>query len=112
MNITDVSKKVAFCPLEGAVRVAGLAELGAWDTIVDQRQLATLLSTAAGVLPRAADYAASYQCWAGIRPMTANALPIIRKIAPRVTINVGHGMLGWTYAMGSAEWAARLLEGV
>lgn len=112
MSITDVSRKVVFCPLDGAIRVAGLAELGARDTIVDQRQLAALVSTAAGVLPRAADYAASYHGWAGIRPMTANALPIIRKIAPRVTINVGHGMLGWTYAMGSAERAARLLGGV
>lgn len=112
MSITDVSRKVVFCPLDGAIRVAGLAELGARDTIVDQRQLAALVSTAAGVLPRAADYAASYQGWAGLRPMTANALPIIRKIAPRVTINVGHGMLGWTYAMGSAERAARLLGGV
>lgn len=112
MSITDVSRKVVFCPLDGAVRVAGLAELGTRDTIVDQCQLAALVSTAAGVLPRAADYAASYQGWAGIRPMTANALPIIRKIAPRVTINVGHGMLGWTYAMGSAERAARLLGGV
>lgn len=112
MSITDVSKKVVFCPLDGAIRVAGLAELGVRNTRVDQRQLAALVSTAAGVLPRAADYAASYQGWAGIRPMTANALPIIRKIAPRVTINVGHGMLGWTYAMGSAERAARLLGGV
>ena len=112
MSITDVSRKVVFCPLDGAIRVAGLAELGARDTIVDQRQLAALVSTATGVLPHAADYAASYQGWAGIRPMTANALPIIRKIAPRVTINVGHGMLGWTYAMGSAERAARLLGGV
>jgi D-amino-acid dehydrogenase len=112
MNITDVSKKVVFCPLDGAIRVAGLAELGVRNTRVDQRQLATLVSAAAGVLPRAADYAASYQGWAGIRPMTANALPIIRTIAPRVTINVGHGMLIWTYAMGSAERAARLLGGV
>ena len=112
MSITDVSKKVVFCPLDGAIRIAGLAELGARDTIVDQRQLAALVSTAEAALPRAADYAASYQGWAGLRPMTANALPIIRKIAPRVTINVGHGMLGWTYAMGSAERAARLLGGV
>lgn len=112
MSITDVSRKVVLCPLDGAIRIAGLAELGVRNTSVDQRQLAALLSTAAGVLPFAADYASSYQGWAGIRPMTANALPIIRKIAPRVTINVGHGMLGWTYAMGSAERAARLLGGV
>jgi len=51
MNITDVSQKIVFCPLDGAVRVAGIAELGVRNTRVDQRQLATLLSTAAGVLP-------------------------------------------------------------
>jgi D-amino-acid dehydrogenase len=51
MSITDVSKKVVFCPLDGAVRVAGVAELGVRNTRVDQRQLATLVSAAAGVLP-------------------------------------------------------------
>jgi D-amino-acid dehydrogenase len=109
MSITDVSRKIVFCPLNGMMRVAGIAELGARDTSVDPRQLANLVSAASDVLPRAADYAGSYNGWAGIRPMTANALPIIRKVAPRVTINIGHGMLGWTYAMGSAERAAQLL---
>jgi D-amino-acid dehydrogenase len=109
MSITDVSRKIVFCPLNGMIRVAGIAELGARDTSVDPRQLASLVSAASDVLPRAADYARSYNGWAGIRPMTASALPIIRKLAPRVTINIGHGMLGWTYAMGSAERAAQLL---
>jgi D-amino-acid dehydrogenase len=109
MSITDISRKTVFCPLDGAIRVAGIAELGARSTKIDPHQLASLVSTAAGVLPHAADYAGSYQSWAGIRPMTANALPIIGKVAPRVTINIGHGMLGWTYAMGSAERAARLM---
>ena len=112
MSITDVSRKVVFCPLNGMMRVAGLAELGARNTAVDPRRLAALVSAASNVLPGAADYAGSYNAWAGIRPMTANALPIIRKVAPRVTINIGHGMLGWTYAMGSAERAAQLLGGV
>lgn len=112
MSITDVSRKIVFCPLNGMIRVAGIAELGARDTSVDRRQLARLVSAASDVLPRAADYAGSYDSWAGIRPMTANALPIIKKLAPRVTINIGHGMLGWTYAMGSAERAAQLLGGV
>jgi D-amino-acid dehydrogenase len=51
MNIADVSQKIVFCPLDGAVRVAGLAELGVRNSRVDQRQLVPLLSTAAGVLP-------------------------------------------------------------
>jgi hypothetical protein len=43
MSITDVSQKIVFCPLDGAVRVAGIAELGVRNTRVDQRQRATLL---------------------------------------------------------------------
>jgi D-amino-acid dehydrogenase len=109
MSITDVSRKIVFCPLNGMMRIAGIAELGAQNTVVDPRRLAALVSAASDILPGAADYAGSYNAWAGIRPMTANALPIIRKVAPRVTINIGHGMLGWTYAMGSAERAAQLL---
>lgn len=109
MSITDVSRKIVFCPLDGAVRVAGLAELGARDTRIDPARIARLKAIAAQSLPDAADYAAARQEWAGIRPMTANSQPIIKRITPRVAMNAGHGMLGWTYAMGTAERLARLI---
>lgn len=109
MSITDVSRKIVFCPLDGAVRVAGLAELGARDTRIEPARIAQLKAIAAQSLPDAADYAAARQEWAGIRPMTANSQPIIKRITPRVAINAGHGMLGWTYAMGTAERMARLI---
>lgn len=109
MSVTDVSRKIVFCPLGGKIRVAGLAELGVRDTHVNPKRLATLKSIAENSLPDAADYVSADAGWAGIRPMTANSLPIIRRVAPRVTINVGHGMLGWTYAMGSAERVAKLM---
>ncbi|MBK9431358.1 FAD-dependent oxidoreductase [Sphingorhabdus sp.] len=112
MSITDVARKVVFCPLDGKVRIAGLAELGVRNALIDPRRVEKLKSIAADALPEAADYKASNGGWAGIRPMTANSLPLIRKVAPRVTINVGHGMLGWTYAMGSAERVARLMGGL
>jgi D-amino-acid dehydrogenase len=110
MSITDVARKIVFCPLDGKVRVAGLAELGARDTRVDANRLADLKSSAAASLPAGANYAATGPGWAGIRPMTANSLPIIQRVRPRVSINIGHGMLGWTYAMGSGERAASLME--
>jgi D-amino-acid dehydrogenase len=111
MSITDVSRKIVFCPLDGKVRVAGLAELGVRDTTVDAKRLATLKATAMDALPHAVDYTAAHSSWAGIRPMTANSLPIMRRVGPRVTVNVGHGMSGWTYAMGSAERLAQLMGG-
>jgi D-amino-acid dehydrogenase len=109
MSITDVYRKIVFCPLDGAVRVAGLAELGARHTRVEPTRIARLKAIAAQSLPDAADYAAARQEWAGIRPMTADSQPIIRRVTSRVAINAGHGMLGWTYAMGAAERMARLL---
>lgn len=109
MSITDVSRKIVFCPLDGAVRVAGLAELGARDTCIEPARIARLKAIAAQSLPDAADYAAARSEWAGIRPMTANSQPIIKRITPRVAINAGHGMLGWTFAMGTAERMARLI---
>lgn len=110
MSITDVSRKIVFCPLDGQIRVAGLAELGAQSQRVEPKRVAELAAAAADSLPQAADYGAVNGGWAGFRPMTANSLPIIRRTSPRVALNVGHGMLGWTYAMGSAERVARLME--
>ena len=43
--------------------------------------------------------------------MTANSLPVIQRVGARLALNVGHGMLGWTFAMGSAERLAGLLLG-
>lgn len=109
MSITDVARKIVFCPLGGAVRVAGLADLGAQDTRIEPEQIDHLKMLASQSLPHAADYAGAGQVWAGIRPMSANSQPIIRRITPRVAINAGHGMLGWTFAMGAAERLAGLM---
>nr|MEA2798032.1 D-amino-acid dehydrogenase [Phenylobacterium sp.] len=62
-------------------------------------------------LPDAADYSGVDGGWAGLRPMTPSSVPIIARPRERLIVNVGHGMLGWTLAMGSAERAAALLLG-
>ena len=109
ISITDVSRKLVFCPLNGTMRIAGLAELGSADGALKPDRLAVLQNSALAALPEAADYAAPGHLWAGARPMTANSLPIIQTVAPGITVNIGHGMLGWTYAMGAAERAAHCL---
>jgi glycine/D-amino acid oxidase-like deaminating enzyme len=35
--------------------------------------------------------------------MTPNSFPIVSQPRDNVFLNVGHGMLGWTLAMGTAE---------
>jgi D-amino-acid dehydrogenase len=43
--------------------------------------------------------------------MTPDSLPITRTIVPGVIANTGHGGLGWTYAAGSAERVAQIIDG-
>ena len=111
VSITDVSRKIVFCPLGDTIRIAGLAELGAYDTKVDPAALARLKSASQESLPEAADYGQASTGWAGIRPMSANSLPQIRRVAPRIAVNIGHGMLGWTFSMGSGERLAAVILG-
>ena len=109
VSITDVARKLVFCRLSGRMRIAGLADLGAHRTDVQPARLAALLEAAKQSLPQAARYDRLESSWAGLRPMTPDSLPIIRRAGDRVVLNVGHGALGWTYAMGAAKRAAGLL---
>lgn len=110
-SITDVANRVVFARLGNRMRIAGLAELGKRDTLVEPRRLQALIDSARAALPQAADYDSIESSWAGLRPMTPDSLPITRTIAPGVIANTGHGALGWTYAAGSAERVARIIEG-
>ena len=112
VSITDVSRKIVFCRLGDSIRVAGLARLGDNDPAVDPRAVAGLVDAARAALPEAAVFRAAGVFWAGHRPMTVDSLPIIRRVAPGISVNLGHGMLGWTYAMGSAERAAAMIDDV
>jgi D-amino-acid dehydrogenase len=109
VSITDVKRKVVFCRLSGRMRIAGLADLGARDAAVQPERLASLIAASRDSLPDAAQYDQIESSWAGLRPMTPNSLPIIRSAGRGLILNVGHGALGWTYAMGAAERASNLL---
>lgn len=110
VSVTDAANRVVFARLGDRMRIAGLADLGRRDTKVEPARLAALIDSARAALPDAADYEAIETSWAGLRPMTPDSLPIIRTIAPGVIANTGHGALGWTYAAGSAERVADIVE--
>jgi D-amino-acid dehydrogenase len=108
VSITDTARKLVFCNLSGRMRVAGIAELGNWSTEIVPARLAGLIAAARESLPRAAAFDALESSWAGLRPMSPNSVPVIGRPRERVVINIGHGMLGWTLAMGAGERAAEL----
>jgi D-amino-acid dehydrogenase len=109
ISLTDTKRKLVFCRLGASIRVAGLAELGARSTVVAPDRSALLRRLAREAMPGAIDPDSIGEEWAGLRPMTPYCGPIIRWVDPALAINIGHGMLGWTLALGSAR---RLADGM
>ena len=110
ISVTDPKRRLVFTNTGEKMLIAGIAEMGKVDTLVDPMRLAAMVRSARCALPDAANYARADPGWAGLRPMTPNSNPIIRMMKPRIAVNVGHGMLGWTLAMGSAERLAEMVH--
>ena len=108
VSITDVSRKLVFCRLGQCLRIAGLADVGFTSAAVEPRRLAAMSAAARESLPDAADYEGPGEAWAGLRPVTPDSLPIVERRGP-ITVNIGHGGLGWTYALATAEQAATMV---
>ena len=103
VSITDTSNRFVITRLGDKVRMAGLAEIGAHHVDIDPAQTDLIRATVRAVLPAAAEFEEPGSAWAGLRPMTPDQLPRIGMATPHIGFNAGHGQLGWTFAMGSAE---------
>ena len=107
--------KVGISSYDDTVRIAGVFELGSSSDRVDRRRLAKMLSSVDPYFDgwRPGSQPALLE-WAGLRPMTADGLPLIGR-APALEnayVATGHGMLGVTLAPASAAALAPLvLEG-
>jgi D-amino-acid dehydrogenase len=102
--------KIACSPFHGALRLAGMFELGARDAAVDPRRLA-LLARAAPRYLRDWSPDDRAQGWAGLRPLAPDGLPYIGAVpgAPGLYAATGHGMLGVTLAPATSEALCRLV---
>ncbi|WP_375056185.1 D-amino acid dehydrogenase [Zobellella sp. DQSA1] len=110
--ITDVDNKVVFARLGDRLRVAGCADIVGYDRELDEQRIAHLLRVCRQRFPEAGDYDRILDRWTGFRPVTPSSAPIIgRAGADNLYLNLGHGMLGWTLAMGSASLLAARLGG-
>lgn len=111
MSITSHDYKLVFSRLGNILRVAGMMEFMGYDNTVDEARARVVLENALKLFPRAGerDHATF---WSGLRPMTPDGTPILgRGKQENVILNTGHGMLGWTMAMGSARITADLAGG-
>lgn len=111
VSITDETRYMVFSRLGNRMRVAGTAELAGWNTHLDPVRVAPLIENAKSLFPAASDYR-EVNPWCGLRPVTPDSVPLIgRTPIENLLLNTGHGVLGWTMAMGSARIVADLASG-
>ena len=111
ISVTDSDRKVVFARIGSRLRVAGMAELAGYSTAIEKPQIASLMASTQAIFPGCSTFA-ELNPWAGLRPVTPTARPIIGRHASgpdNLLFNVGHGALGFTLAFGSAGRIRRLL---
>ena len=111
VSVTDSARKVVFARIGSRLRVAGMAELAGYGTGIELAQIMSLKASTQAVFPGCSTFA-ELNPWAGLRPVTPTARPIIGRHVrgpDNLLFNVGHGALGFTLAFGSAERIKRLL---
>ena len=115
-SVIDESIHVAITPYVNRIRIAGTAEFVGFDDSIHPKRVNYLNAKLNEIYPslyskiKDDDEA---QMWFGFRPMSADGLPFIgQSKIEGLYLNTGHGHLGWTLAMGSADLLADQIVGV
>jgi len=113
-SLTFEDAHVAVTPLNGRLRLAGTMEFAGFDTRVNARRVAAVKRAAARGFRDWDEAAPHAEPWAGLRPMTADGLPIVGRLRPQSNVLVasGHGMLGLTLAPSTAKTVRDLARDV
>ncbi|CAG2143046.1 D-amino acid dehydrogenase [Cupriavidus plantarum] len=113
ISVTDFANKIVYARIGNTLRVAGMADLVRGGPTIDGERVAALAAQTQAVFGiGGADDTAALQPWAGLRPATPSGLPLIgASRVPGLWLNIGHGALGFTLAMGSASLLADAMAG-
>lgn len=105
ISITDLARRLLFCPLDGRMRISGFADFLGDDRDLDAERIGALKQMAQETAPGAADFSAADAAdWAGSRPMTPDGRPLTGSTSVRgLYVNCGHGTLGWTLAAATGQ---------
>lgn len=106
VSITDVKRKLVFARLGEQLRIAGIADIGRRRFAFEQPRFEVLKQGAVDAFSAGfrLDPHVNPEGWSDARPCTPSSRPIIRQGKVRgLFLNHGHGTLGWTLCLGSAE---------
>lgn len=104
---------VAVTPLDGGLRLAGTVELSGLDLEVSQRRV-DMLRVGARRYLNGIDTAEARSTWCGLRPLTADGLPVVGDAdgVAGVFVATGHAMMGFLLGPLSGRLAAEsILDG-
>ena len=111
VSLTDDGYKLVFSRLGQRLRVAGTAEMGGYNTDLDDDRCQAIVQRAFDLFPGAGRPERA-EFWSGLRPATPSNVPCIgRTRYANLFLDTGHGTLGWTLACGSARALADLVSG-
>ncbi len=114
LPVIDDALHVCLTPLGDRIRMVGTAEFAGFDLSLDPIRTDNLVAVFRRLLPELAETTnlGSATRWAGLRPMSYDGRPFIGATGVEgLYVSSGHGPLGWTMAMGSAELLADLIVG-
>lgn len=104
--VIDDAMHAAVVPLGKRLRFVGTAEFAGFNKVIDPVRIENLQSLFTRVYPHLAEKVDMTKglAWTGLRPMSADGRPTIGQTSVSgLWINIGHGHLGWTNAMGAAK---------
>lgn len=116
--LIDDARKIVLTRLGDRLRIAGKAELGGFDTRLNEENCRAVRDQGLARFPELTNQLSKTgaigraENWSGLRPMTCNGPPILGPTpVPGLHLATGSGHLGWTFAAGTAEVVADQLEG-
>ena len=101
--LDDESKIVASRLGQDRLRVAGTAEFNGYNMDIPDERIRPLIHWVQNNLPNTDT--SDIEIWTGLRPMTPNMMPIVRKSKKNnyIWYHTGHGHLGWTLSAYTAK---------
>lgn len=110
-TVLDETYKIAITRFDDRIRVGGMAELAGFDLSLNPKRRATLEMVVTDLYPDGGDVSRA-EFWTGLRPMTPDGTPIIGGTRfANLSLNTGHGTLGWTMCAGSGKVLADQIVG-
>ena len=105
----DEDNLLAFSVMGNKMRFTSGAEISNYDLKFYKKNFIKLINNAKSLFPNACDFS-KIEYWTGLRPMTPDGMPIIKKSKlNNLYYNTGHGNLGWTMSAGSAVKLSSLI---